>query len=1421
MAKPRIHLLIVLIIVSGWQLNVRGDWPTLHFEQIGSDKGIVDTRAQSICEDSSGFIWFGTPEVLYRFDGYESKSYYFKPGDNTSLLSNNISVLYCDSTGKLWIGSSQGLQLYQSAQDNFRTIELAHPTDNNPAILALRYSNGFLYVGTNSSGLIRLSVGNFTPEPLLVGDSNNNCKNISSLAFTNDNRLLIGTNCRYISILNINTNHQKIYWMKETFSKSNSVRSLYLSNDGIVWAGVFGAGVYHLRPDAQQFEKAELPSPFSVLTKFTTDIIEYNPNKILLSTDDQGLFMIDLSNRNWVQYTTDISNKNSISGNALEKMYLDSRKNLWISGSDGDINVLYHNKTLFNASSNFTGFQKALLNKSILTLMEDRDGNIWAGTDNHGIFVRHRDGRIKHYLDFHGLASNKITCFLESGSGHIWLGTYAGGLGKYNPSTDHLQVFRHNPNDKQSLSSDMVWSLAEDKNGNIWVGTNGFGLCKYIPDLNHFVRFNKDWDTTGPTDNYIFNICFDVYGDMIMGTAGKGLNIKKNKETIFTELSSYPGNNKSIPGNCIYQVVFDTDSNMWVATDYGLALFDKVLHEFISQPQIDNNFLNIRSIVFDNNKNLWYTSNNKICRISYSPNQEDMIKLVPSVYDHNNGLSGADYKRGSVLKTTSGFLLFGSRKGLDIVIPEFVKQNTSQPKIVISHIKVFDRFITPDMPYDNKKNSTTQKITLHHSDKIVSIGFKVLHYTAPQKNSFAYRIVGLSENWTVIEQGNPTLTFTNLPSGKKQLEVKAANCDKIWSSPEIILEIYVKPPWWRTWWAYFGYFAISALLVYLIRKTIQDRLSLKQNIYLEKIKNEQRFTLISKERELADIKLRFFMNISHEFRTPLTLIIGPLEELFSQINDRKLKEQVQIIYRNAQRLYRLINQLLDMRRIELGVTRLHLINGNFFEYLSETFNSFDYLAKKQKITYTLQLPDGTNIVPFDRDIVEKILYNTISNAFKYTPEGGRIILSVTPGSPGSQFFRPINPELLSNQIFRIDSHSIRLFNSKNFGIPTDWLEITVTDSGIGIPSEKLPLIFDRFYRIEDSGISKISGTGIGLSLTREMVLLHRGEIIIESRPGMGTSICIAIPATPSFYSDSEFEEEYQSSPSEMYPHITRDLKIQDTSISQSNNEADFYGSKETLLLADDNIELLKYLQTVLESDYNILFSNNGTEAFDIASEQMPDLVISDVMMPQMDGIELSKKLKSDERTSHIPIVLLTARTATESQAEGLYSGADAYITKPFDKIILKATIVNLLENRKKLRERFSTDLKFAPESLTLPTTEKTFLRKIFDIIENKMDDPNFDADALARISGYSRSQLYQKLKSISGKTVSDCIKTLRLKKAAVLLKQKQMNITEISYATGFKTQPHFTRCFTEHFGLSPSEYQKRSHSNCTNEPVSE
>jgi signal transduction histidine kinase/ligand-binding sensor domain-containing protein/DNA-binding response OmpR family regulator len=1385
-------LFICLTVTTAYSQSINP-----RFAHFTINDGLSQSLVYAITQGPQGFMWFGTKDGLDRFDGYEFKTYYHDPFDPSSISGNAVSALFTDSKGRLWIGTLHGgLDLYDRDNDWFIHY-LASQMNGATINVITEDSSGNLWVGTYGNGIFELifnpkdgkalkKVRHYVHQQRDSISLHDNF--VIDLFADHEGKLWVSTNTGMFQFVDLKAQKTRFYTPQFTISK---VHKEFVHN-GI------------------QFDTTKTtPNKLNNLTFDGGKFIEDQRHRLWIGTSS-GLFLLDKGDK-LLYFDPLMPGLKRANIQSMCKVTSDKGKeasSLWLGFYRG-VGVFNIHTFAFQLIKSDPGNSKSLLPGHVMSIYQDRSGCIWLGSNGYGLSKYNSHSILFPLPEYHTAdgsirtKSLSVRSFLDT-KNYLLIGTI-NGLMVADKNTHLMKriLFRESPG-----AANVIFSIVYADSESCWIGTN-YGLVWYNFDNNTFKTFMPDINKGGQIDNRIFKIFNDRRGNLWCLTP-YSLSLFDIKPKTFRNyfFNHKPTNEYLEP---TYGDIYEAPSgNFWLGTGEGLLYFDtsqKRFHHYVTDPSDPHSlsFNAVRSVLPDPqhpHKYLWigtaggglnkfnlhtkkfthYTvkdglPNNVVYGILPGPQgdlwmstNDGLSRFDPSTrkfqnYNVQSGLQSNEFNSGAFYENKKGKLFFGGIKGFNAFSPEKIKGSSYIPQVVFTR---FDLFSHPITIYD--KNSPlkypiteTRKITLAHNDNIISFRIAALDYSNPGKNKYAYKLTPSNESW--IQMGTSRLiTFNNLNPGHYVLHVKAANSNGLWNQKGISLSLAILPPWWKTWWAYLFYFLIFALALYFVRQYESKRISLRNWLQIEHVEAQ-------KLKELDHLKSRFFANISHEFRTPLTLIIGPLEDFMQGGGSEKLTSFVPKMHRNSKRLLQLINQLLDLSKLDSNSYKINTSREDIIPYVRQIVHSFSSLAKRRNINLGMKVDtalrenlENQNIrFYFDEDMIEKILNNLLSNAFKFTPEDGAIIVSLG-----------------------------RAEKKKGF------LEVKVKDSGIGIPEEKLPHIFDRFYQADDPGKKRFEGSGVGLALLKELVDLLHGEIFVESQSGRGATFYCYLPFNKRIVSEKRTTEHIPSSDREIIP---------EDEITEAEAET-LDADKSHILLVEDHKEVRKYIRGKLEASYSVTEAKNGKEGLEKAFRQIPDLVISDVMMPEMDGFEVCKRLKTNDLTSHIPVILVTARAEDADKLQGLETGADAYLIKPFNAKELNIRVGKLIKLRNGMRAKFSNKLIVKPSEVTVTSRDKEFMERLLSIVEQHIDDAQFSVVQLGSQMNMSASQLNRKLKGLINQTPQKFMRSVRMQRALDMLKGDAGGIAEIAWKVGFEDPGYFTKVFKQQFDCLPSEPEK-------------
>ena len=1374
-------LIKLAVILVFFQAIVKSQTEVVQFEHYSLKEGLSQNTVYCVLQDAQGFLWLGTADGLNRYDGYQFRVFRNDPNDYESISANRIFALCEDKTKSLWIGTyGGGLNKYERETESF-THYKNDPNDSSSLsddeILTM-YEDKFsvVWVGTDGGGLNKFirEKGKFKCYRNIPQDSNSlSDDEVRSIYEDHLGQLWIGTNSggldKFIREKDLFIHYRHNSKNSESLS-DDKVLSIYEDSFRNLWVGTGNGGLNKFDRAKDSFTHFTYNSAnqYSISANRVFAILEDHSRNLWLGTMEGGLNKYIPEHNTFISYKSNPDYSNSISSNGIFSLFEDRTGVLWIGTYGGGVNKLDQSKEQFRLFRNDPYDPNSLSNNGVFSICEDRHGIIWIGTSS-GLNKFDRNG--KKFIAYHhnllntsSLSDDEVLSIYEDMSGELWIGTYGGGLNLFNRRINQFINFKNNPNDSTSLSANEIFSICEDDLGNLWIGTDGGGLNKFDKRKKQFTRYlNNPNDETSLSANRIFTLYKDVEGNMWIGTDSGGLNKLDSRTGKFIHYKYKPDDPTSLSNDGVLSICQSKTGTLWIGTyGGGLNKFDALTGKF-KHYRIKDGLPSdvVYGILEDDAGNLWLSTN-------YGLSKFNPATGAVKNYEETDGLQGNEFNQGSYCKIKTGEMFFGGPNGFNFFSPDSIKNNPYPPRIVITDFQLLHKPIS--IGYDSlfgrtilkKSISKTEIIELNHNDNIISFEFTALDFRNPTKNRYAYILEGFDEEWTHTDASRRIVTYTNLDPGEYTLKVKGSNNDGIWNEAGTSLKIIINPPWWTTWWAYTIYGILIFLIIMVLRQYDLKRQRLKHQLELEHEHAE-------KLEELDQMKSRFFTNISHEFRTPLTLILGPAEKIISESVDANAGKQAGLIKRNANRLLDLINQLLDLSKIEAGKLKLEASLSNLSAFVKGIAEAFESLAERKDIDMRIHIEKQFIEVYFDKDKMQKIITNLLSNAFKFTKEGGQV--------------------------------EIKLFETEhNSAI------ISVRDTGVGISAEDLLKIFDRFYQSDSSVTRESEGTGIGLALTKELVELHKGIINIESKEGEWTEVKVELPLGKEHLKENQIveSEEEDLIDKEIFvgDYLPETSEIQDYELIKAD--------KNIVLIVEDNYDVREFIRESIGHEFCVSEAMNGEQGLRKAEKFIPDLIISDVMMPKMDGYEMMRRIKQDEKTSHIPVILLTAKSDRDSRLEGLGLGADDYLTKPFDTKELMARIKNLIDTRILLQQKFSSGTivqKLKDKPGINPLDEK-FINKIMSVIEAHLSEEEFSIEEISEEIGMSRAQIYRKLKALTGKSPSLFLRTVRLNKAQDMIQNKEFSISEISYKVGFSSPAYFSRCFKEEFGYSPSESSK-------------
>lgn len=1336
----------------------------------GLSQGVVN----SIVEDADGMIWIATEDGLNRFDGYDFKVFKHEHAPGNIHSDNFIQSLYRDSEDTLWISSRNGLLKFDPGRESFTRFKYTEkPALNDVSFITEGLSKN-LWIAWYADGLASFNKSTQRFVPYMAPESSLTSSHTVALREDKLGFLWVGTQSGGLNVYKVSNGQlgEKIDMLSDRrHLPSANVRAVAEDKFNNIWIGTSKGLTVYLRQQ-NRFYTFNDPS-FAVSGRGIFSLFVDTNDNLWIGTQGAGLYQLDLRQFNTRLASDFIFTRHThladydISKKTIQCFYEDKNKNLWVGTFGDGVYMISHDK------EKFARVQTPLYNASAMSLVSyygmcyDREGNLWLGTDGNGLFVREQTGKdLKHYTADGkpgSLEDNAIQSALCDSQGRLWFGTYSHGLYRYDKQRDVFVHYNFKGGDANRAGGYDIRAIWEDSQHRIWIGTNRGGLCLLDEASNSYATPGGLPDLLSHGD--VRSIIEDKSGNLWLGFYGDGVyrfSPTTGKLDAYFDEGDASG---QLHSRIVYSLTLGHQNDLWIGTAgaglYKYDLVTKALQNYTEKDGLINN--TIYAILIDNSGQCWLSTNTGVSRLQ--PNSNKITN-----YQAIDGLQEGQFNPGAGLYNyIAGYMCFGGTQGLNIFYPEQMEGQVSKPAVMITGLQIFNKPVSlgdrvGEKHILNQVISKTSQVTLNHDQSVVTLEFVGLDYSHSERILYAYQLEGLDDDWNYV--GNQrTATYRYLKPGEYTFKVKASNESDHWSEEIAQLKVVIRPPFRSTPWAYALYCITAALLALLVFRVSRRQISLRRRLKIEKAQRKH-------DRRMAMEKLAFFTEISHEFRTPLTLIIGPLEELLSResLNSPHVRK-LRMVHRNAHKLLELINKLLDYRKIESGNVVLKVREEDVVAFAGEIFLLFNDLAEKKNIRYTFHAEQEEVKLWFDRERLEMVINNIISNAFKYIGDGNEITVSV-----GSHF-------------------------SEKY--PQGRAVIKVRDNGVGISKKQMGSIFEWFYKGDNS---VAMSSGIGLSLARKLVHLHKGEIYVESAEGKGSCFSIKIPLGKAHFNEGDvtFVASEEPEESALSP-VAETLEEIDESIVPRRNE-------DVVLIIEDDEEIRGFIREYVSDTYRVLEAENGTDGLHIAQSQHPSLIISDIMMPGIDGIEVCRQLKQNVRTSHIPVIILTAKASLQHQKEGIEIGADAYITKPFSPEILSLTISNLLKSRSSLM-RFYRNL-FMDASQPAPVKESNvmdekFLHSIYDLLKANLSKTDFNINELAEVLNMSRSLVYKKVKMLTGLSPVEYVRSLRMQEAAKLLRTHQYKVFEVVYMVGFSDLKYFRKCFAKEFGVSPSDYLKQ------------
>jgi signal transduction histidine kinase/ligand-binding sensor domain-containing protein/DNA-binding response OmpR family regulator len=1374
------QLLLVasFLLIPGSLLGQSGQF---RFLKLDVKNGLSNNHPTCFLLDSQGFMWVGTNSGLNRYDGYTFKIFKNDLADTATLRSNSIQFLWEGPEGKIWAGSGTENSVYDPSTEKFSIVASSELKKIGIPAGFIRIihqdKSGSYWFAQDSNGLFVYPPGGSRKTVHLrhaSGDSRSIASNeVSAISHGADGSIWIIHRNGILEKINPKT--LQVVWRSDYLAKKHEMRLLNygitVDADGELWLYAIreNLGVYRFNPANQafSFHSKQTGNP-RLNSDIVQGVVQDNQGRIWIGVDHGGINLVDKRSRSVRYILPDDDEENAISQNTFNTIYRDPMGVIWLGTYKDGVNYYHEDIFRFPLFKHKRADPASLPYNDLNRFLEDSKGNIWMGANGGGLIYYDREkNTYKQYLhdpaNPNSVASNVIISLYLDRQNILWIGTYFGGLSSFDGK--QFTTYKHDPADPGSLSHHSVWEIKEDSRGNLWIGTLDGGLERLDRKTGKFIHYPAHAPHS-VHDAYISEITEDHRGNLWLGTSF-GVDVRDPKTGEFVNYHHDPRKPGSISNNIVHAILQDSEKRIWIGTQDGLNLYDPVKKRFrVFRQKEGLPHSTILSIIEDDAGDLWMATPYGLARTQLSDGKSGLhVQFIN--YDESDGLLRSEFTENAVLKTRDGELFFGGAKGYNRFRPDQISPKTTFRKVILSSLTVFDKTVNVGDQINGHEVlaqaiSKTKKIVLPHSANIFALDFTVLNFFHPKKIRYTYKLEGFNSDWVLAPAASRTASYTNLDAGTYLFRIKASDENGNWNSAETTLQIEILPPWWNSPLAKLFYAALFILVLYLAARAIRNKE--RERYLIEQERMESR-----RLREMNDVKTKFFTNMSHEFRTPLALILSPLEKILKEIPDSPYQVQMQLMQRNAKRLLNLVNQLLDFRKLEVSGIKFNPAAGDIIQFVREAVHSFTDISLKKHIALSFHSELKSLKASFDADKLEKILFNLLSNAFKFTPENGNV---------------------------RVEAN----YASFPEGVNQSWLEIRVCDTGIGIPQDKQDKVFESFFQNDLPAHLLNQGSGIGLSITKEFVNLHGGTITVTSEPGAGSCFKVLLPLNSVEIADNP--SPVLSSVMDEVPAVIAVAPVQEVADQERSG-------LPVLLLVEDNEDFLFYLKDNLKTLYSIVEARNGAEGLTEAIRVIPDLIVADVTMPEMSGLELARRLKNDERTAHIPLVLLTASTSPDQHLEGYELGIHDYIEKPFNFEILQYRLSNILKQQETARKTFSQQIAIKGRDIAISSRDESLVRKVIAIVEENISNPDFSVDALSKEVGMSRIHLYRKLNSISGKTPVEFIRSIRMERAARLLEQSQLTVSEIAYQVGFNNPKYFTKQFREEFGELPSAYLAR------------
>ncbi len=1292
-------LLLMVCLLGILNSEAKADYS---FRNLTMNDGLTANAVRNIVQDKNGYIWFGTDNGLCRYNGRQMVPFRIAELG----INQYISALLSSEKG-LYVGTDKGVFFIDFERQKYERL----PLDIHSTVTYLSFDKeGALWVSVMGQGVWQYMVKTSQTKHYEIKDIENA---VAQVLVDNSNQIWAVTNWATPSVYRLNRLHNRFEPVSLSFPSMYISLRMLQTKDGRMWLGSWEQGLLLMHSDGR-VEQVLNPQSSKVGWHIHT-LYEQTDGNICIGCDD-GMIILNTKTREWQKY----------GDRFVYAITTDTEGGMWIGTFYNGV------RYISPVGKRFEGFSMAdgLTGNVISRFCEDRQGRVWVGSDDGGLMCYSpKEQRFVGYPHQDVLSKRNVHALTLDSDNNLWIGTYTDGVMVLNLATGQLRQYMQTSS-VNSLDNSSSYAIHLDRHGRIWVATME-GLNLYDKQHDAFVRIGKTHAITIDIDE-------DKEGNLWLASQGEGLWLYNSKSRKLKNYRAADGDDTTLPDNQVNCCMIDQSGKMWIGTFAGLCVYDKQ-HDNFRRITLNVPSQNILSVIEDNGA-LWIATDRGI--VKYVP--EEGVQR----FTLHDGLVSEQFQPNSGMKATDGRVYLGTTSGFNSFYPYQIKANSVMPPVYVTSLEILnsEERNADGLPIDL---TLTKQITIGYGDsKMVTLSFASLSYCSPEKIQYAYMLEGFDRDWNYVGNQNRA-TYTNLPAGTYTFRVKATNNDGIWSDNEAELKIIVHPPFWWSWYAKLLYLVLMVMAVYYY---VQLRLKRAERQHQRELQllNEQ------KEKEVREARLNFFTMIAHEIRTPVSLIIGPLEKMLKHGTP---SDDLKVIDRNAHRLLELVNQLLDFRKVEQQSLVMHFAPQNIYQLIVSVSERFAPTFEQNGKHFTVEYPSEHFTAIVDKEAVIKTISNLLTNANKYTKDQVRLSCSE---DPDGEHFR-----------------------------------ISVSDNGVGIREEDRQRIFQPFFQAEGNK----PGTGIGLNIVKNIVSQHHGDISVESELGKGSTFTIVLPVSQP---EAEVVKAETSSLSATIDDQLATVQSPDKSV---NYQLSTVNCHQTMLIVDDSEDMRQFLESNFKDQYQVITAGDGIEALHLLQQHEVSIIISDWMMPRMDGAEFCRRVRQNPLTSHIPFVMLTAKTDDDSKVEGMDVGADTYIEKPFSVQYLEACIRNMLEMRRKLIEKFSTQPLEPVTKIASNPTDNDFLIQMNKVIEENFSNSELNVAFLAEKLNISRSGLFVKIKTLANVTPNEMIQIIRLKRAAQLLLENKYTVSEVGYMVGFSNPSYFTKCFQKQFGIRPSDYR--------------